>query len=132
MSCFSAFRTASWSHGAGPRLVTAYFATAAHNTLSQPSESSSNEDAGACKKCQTPHAPTRVCHAARNVVLLEVVDKQGLPHAMMFTTKRITNRAHAETELLLDYGQPYWHFYMAETARLQAVAVSPAGHCVCP
>ena len=65
-------------------------------------------------------------------MILEVVDKQGLPHAMMFTTKHITNRAHAETELLLDYGQPYWHFYMAETARLQAVAVSPIDHRVCP
>ena len=55
------------------------------------------------------------------MVLLETMDREGLPHPMMFTTRRIT----AESELLLDYGKEYWLYYTAELNRLKAIAVTP-------
>ena len=54
------------------------------------------------------------------MVLLETMDREGLPHLLMFTTQRVT----AESELLLDYGKEYWLYYTAELNRLKAIAVS--------
>ena len=53
-------------------------------------------------------------------MLLETMDREGLPHLLMFTTRRITG----ESELLLDYGKEYWLYYTAELNRLKAIAVS--------
>ena len=60
--------------------------------------------------------------ADRNVALLETVDRDGIPYLMLFTTSRIS----IGTELLLDYGDPFWHYFTAELNRLKAVAVRAA------